>query len=72
MSEIETVPVEKQETDKKTVPFFKKFLDFVKKHMNTLILIVVAFLIGYFISQNKSCPKVLEGDFASGADAGGD
>lgn len=71
MIEIETVPVEKQETEK-TVPFFKKFLDFVKKHMNTLILVVAAFLIGYFISQNKSCPKVLEGDFASGVDTGGD
>lgn len=72
MSELETVPVEKQETEKKDVSALKKFFDFMKKHMNTLILIVVAFLIGYFISQNKSCPKVLEGDFASSADAGGD
>lgn len=72
MSELETVPVEKQETDKKDVSSLKKILDFLKKHMNTLILIVVAFLIGYFISQNKSCPKVLEGDFSSSADAGGD
>ena len=72
MSELETLPVEKQETDKKDVSSLKKFLDFLKKHINTLILIVVAFLIGYFISQNKSCPKVLEGDFASSADTGGD
>ena len=72
MSELETVPVEKPETDKKDVSSLKKFFDFLKKHMNTLILIVVAFLIGYFISQNKSCPKVLEGDFSSSADAGGD
>lgn len=72
MSELETVPVEKPETDKKDVSSLKKFFDFLKKHMNTLILIVVAFLIGYFISQNKSCPKVLEGDFSSSADTGGD
>ena len=73
MSELEIAPVEKEESDKKkTVSFFKKFLDFVKKYMNTLIFVVVAFLIGYFLSQNKSCPKVLEGDFTSSADAGGD
>ena len=65
MSEIEQVPMEKEEKEQKP-PFMKKFIDFVKKHMNTLILCVVAFLVGYFMTNMKSCPVVLDDDFNSG------
>ena len=67
MSELEP-SIEVNESKENDTTSLQRMIAFIKTHITTLIVCVIAFLVGYFLSDFKtSLPVlVLEDDFTSG------
>lgn len=66
MSEFE--PIQEIEDEKKVKESpLGSFIAFIKKHIMTIIVCIIAFLAGYYLSTfKKTLPIILDDDFTSG------